>query len=1032
MATTAEPVARLALQILKAGGLLLQRTPLFFLYVRLAARLVARTGLFDREWYRHNNPDVVETGADLLQHYVRFGDREGRKPLPLFDPVYYRAHASPPCPKMVPSLLHYAWIGRRAGLRTSDWFDTDFYQLANPDVVASGRDPLQHFLQAGWREGRPPVKHFDRAGFVKANPAFAASQPVAAPAAYADLDTLVRVPRARNPLVAALRERYLAWTQRRLAASGLFDAGWYRTLYADVAEANVDPLQHYVRFGEREGRSPQKLFDPLFYRKHARPRCPPFMNALLHYAWIGSRTGARTSEWFDGRHYLDNNPDVRRSALNPLMHFVRNGWREGRLPAEDFDRLKLLQEWPAFDPEAAADEAQLGSLPQPVMPEPHEWDALVPAAATADPVVDVIVPVYRGREDTLRCIHSVLALPQKTSFELIVIYDAGPDAQLQADLEALAARGLFTYLVNERNLGFVRTVNRGMRLHPSRDVVLLNADAEPFNDWLDRLVAAATRDDRVASVTPLSNNATICSYPQFNRDNPRFLEIDRSDIDTLAAQANAGITVPAPTGVGFCMYVRRAALDAVGLFDEEAFGMGYGEENDFCQRAARAGWKNLIAADTYVWHWGSTSFGGSRHRRIVHAMQVLARRYPNYSRDVEQFIGSDPLAAARASLDLARLRHAGRGDNVLVITHARGGGTERAVGEAVARLDGRGVYFLRPDRQGRGVLTARGVEVLPNLHAVDAGDADAIAKTLRTLIVSEIHLHQIVDFDPRILAALEAVLHDTRELKLQLFIHDYVAICPRINLVGFDGRYCGEPAAEAQCNACLRKPPAVQSGADIDDIGRWRRSWRALVARAERVVVPDADVSRRLARYFPRAAFELRPHEQARLPTQTVQRNLAADAPLRVLVIGAIGDIKGYEVLLACARDGAARSLPLQFVLLGYSRDDASLREAGVQVLGAYRDPELKGRIYASNTQVAWLPSIWPETFCYTLTPALEAGLPVHAFDIGAIASRLREAGQADGLAPLALAGEPAALNDRFMAVRARLLRPDTAAAGAA
>ena len=122
----------------------------------------------------------------------------------------------------------------------------------------------------------------------------------------------------------------------------------------------------------------------------------------------------------------------------------------------------------------------------------------------------------------------MLALPQKTPFELVVVYDAGPDEQLQQDLAALAARGLFTYLVNEKNLGFVRSVNRGMRLHAERDVVLLNADAEPFNEWLDRRVAAAYRGDRVASVTPLSNNATVCRYPRFNHDNPAIMEIDRA------------------------------------------------------------------------------------------------------------------------------------------------------------------------------------------------------------------------------------------------------------------------------------------------------------------------------------------------------------------------------------------------------------------------------------------------------------------------------------------------------------------------
>ena len=66
-----------------------------------------------------------------------------------------------------------------------------------------------------------------------------------------------------------------------------------------------------------------------------------------------------------------------------------------------------------------------------------------------------------------------------------------------------------------------------------------------------------------------------------------------------------------PTGVGFCLYLRRAMLDAVGLFDP-AFGLGYGEENDLCLRAARAGWRNLLADNAFVVHTGGRSFVGQK------------------------------------------------------------------------------------------------------------------------------------------------------------------------------------------------------------------------------------------------------------------------------------------------------------------------------------------------------------------------------------------------------------------------------------
>lgn len=817
-----------------------------------------------------------------------------------------------------------------------------------------------------------------------------------------------------------MTEAYLRFIQRKVRETGLFNDAWYLRHNADVADSGIDPLEHFVRYGDREGRSPVALFDPLHYRAHSTPRAPKIVNSLIHYAWLGRYSGASTSAWFDSGFYLAQNRDVKYSRMDPLLHFVTYGWHEGRPPTEDFDRMLFLRALPWFDPEAAATVSTM-SLPHAEAPGEDEWAALTPLAGDGPAVVDVIVPVYRGYQETLRCIHSALSLPQKTAFELIVIHDAGPEPELAAMLARLAARGLFTYLENTENLGFVRTVNRGMRLHPSRDVVLLNADAQPYNDWLDRLRAAAYRDDRVASVTPLSNNATICSYPQFNRDNPCVIEVDGATVDALAASVNAGVSVPAPTGVGFCMYIRRAALDAVGLFDELAFGLGYGEENDFCQRAIQAGWQNRLAADTYVWHWGSTSFGGTRHKRVLHAMEVLARRYPRYQRDVDAFIGADPLRESRRRLDEARLARA-RGDgNVLIVTHARGGGTERHIEEVVRRLkgEGKGVYYLRPDARGAGLYSAPGLSALPNMPVVDVSNEAALRAMCVSLGISEIHVHQLVDFVDGISGALMAVAAELG-LRLEIAVHDYLSICPRINLVDASGRYCGEPA-EGRCNQCLAQSPPARER-EVGDIVRWRARSRALFEAADQVVVPDEDVSGRLGRYFPAARFLVRPHESAPVARRLRYASLDDHDALHVVVIGAIGGIKGYEVLAACSRDARQRELPLRFTILGYSRDDNAIRAAGVNVVGKYRDEELPALLAGCDAHLVWLPSVWPETYCYTLTPALSAGLPVAAFDLGAIAGRLRAAGQADGLMPFTWAATPARINERFLQFRRELI----------
>jgi GT2 family glycosyltransferase/cell division protein FtsB len=270
-------------------------------------------------------------------------------------------------------------------------------------------------------------------------------------------------------------------------------------------------------------------------------------------------------------------------------------------------------------------------------------------------VIDVVIPVYGGAEQTRRCIESVLANTPAAIAEVVVIDDASPDPAITAYLEILSRERRATIVRNERNVGFVRTVNRGMERNSDRDVVLLNSDTEVANDWLARLCAAAHRASDIATVTPFSNNATICSYPfdGWSRGVPGTLGL--AQLDRLFASSNAGSVAELPTAVGFCMYIRRDALRALGPFDAERFGRGYGEENDFCMRALKAGWRNVLAADVFVYHEGGVSFSGEKLELVKSATKALLDAHPDYTQRVVEFIEADPLEGLRLAVDLSRV-----------------------------------------------------------------------------------------------------------------------------------------------------------------------------------------------------------------------------------------------------------------------------------------------------------------------------------------------------------------------------------------
>lgn len=594
--------------------------------------------------------------------------------------------------------------------------------------------------------------------------------------------------------------------------------------------------------------------------------------------------------------------------------------------------------------------------------------------------VDIIVPVYKGLEETQACLESVWSAKSSHSYRLIVINDASPEPEVTTWLREAAKTQAMELLENEQNLGFVGTVNRGMAYSDSADVVLLNSDAEVANDWLDRLISAAYRPTTrpAASVTPFSNNATICSYPRFCEDNQLPEGYELPALDRLFADTNAGQTVEIPTGIGFCMYIRREALDAVGLFDVENFGKGYGEENDFCMRTLKAGWCHLHALDVFAWHKGSVSFGESQPERVTQALKVLHDLHPDYESRVHRFIQHDPARKARLAIDVARLR-ASQKPRILMVNHQRGGGTERHCQELADTLKNEVEWLmLRPSPMGGARLTMLDESEAMALDYALPEELDELVEMLKALGVIRVHFHHWLGFDASVLnlAPRLGVAQDVT-------LHDYYAVCPQISMSGTDNRYCGEGE---QC-LCYSPEQPASNGLSIAE---WRERHAAWLLASERVITPSHDTATRIKRYIPDLDITVAVHpdqEKTAYPSPTWK---APDksAPLRVAVIGALSAIKGADVLESVALEASKRGLNIEFKLFGFAY--RSLKASpNLTVSGPYRDDELEMLLGEWQPHIAWFPPLWPETYSYTLSTCLMLGLPVVSTDLGALPERL-------------------------------------------
>lgn len=260
----------------------------------------------------------------------------------------------------------------------------------------------------------------------------------------------------------------------------------------------------------------------------------------------------------------------------------------------------------------------------------------------------VVVPIHNALEALDACLASLdRTLPAGT--EVLLADDASSDPRINPMARGWCYRSALKarYVRRERNLGFPANCNLAFAETGDADVVLLNSDTVATPGWLREIARCAAADPNIASITPWSNNAEICSFPRFCEANPV------PEHPEAIAEAAAGLApdyADLPTAVGFCMYLRRAALRQLGGFDADTFGAGYGEENDWCLRAAAMGWRHVLCNTAYVVHHGGASFGPLGMAPNGDNLARLLARWPDYHERVARFILDDPLAPRRERL----------------------------------------------------------------------------------------------------------------------------------------------------------------------------------------------------------------------------------------------------------------------------------------------------------------------------------------------------------------------------------------------
>lgn len=257
---------------------------------------------------------------------------------------------------------------------------------------------------------------------------------------------------------------------------------------------------------------------------------------------------------------------------------------------------------------------------------------------------DVVLPVFNGLSYVKDCIDSILKYTGDCDYNLYIVDDCS-DSYTASFLEQQARQHAHVFLHrNEQNLGFIRSCNYGIKQGSAPYVVLVNSDVIVTPDWLSRLIRCAESDPRIASVNPLTNYASQINIPIVPGAN-------FYGMDEVLRHHSPRRYPDVVTGVGFCMLLRRSALEKVGLFDE-VYGQGYCEDSDLCMRLTTHGYRTVVADDVYVYHKGRASFTNRDERYRANRKIFDARWAAEYQRQYRAFRRADPLKPVR---DLFRI-----------------------------------------------------------------------------------------------------------------------------------------------------------------------------------------------------------------------------------------------------------------------------------------------------------------------------------------------------------------------------------------
>lgn len=592
----------------------------------------------------------------------------------------------------------------------------------------------------------------------------------------------------------------------------------------------------------------------------------------------------------------------------------------------------------------------------------------------------ILIPVYNAFQESLDCLKSVIKNTSK-QVPIVIIDDGSPNGDFYSFVKnKFEDKGNIIFKRATFNGGYVKASNYGLKnaeyilkdkdfkiqyladygLKPKYDIILLNSDTLVTNGWDEKLKKAAYSKDKVASVTPYSNNAVLASFPRFCRVNsPNISKIE--ELSDKITQ-NAEPSYPElPTAMGFCNYIRRDALNVIGFYDEKNFGLGNGEENDFSLRARALGYSCILDDANYVYHKGEVSFAENKKALEEKNGKKIRKMYPHYMDEISKYCSSDPNRENRNNLLDKIFSNEKQKPIVLHIIHNTinysknsnsMGGTELHTYSLVEGLKEFNhatlvsyksyyhltVFFSDIERE----------YYLPtatfNLNAI-----------INCGFFSLIHLQHSHNFKrDELTEALE------KHGNFITSLHDFNLQCPRNILITPNKKLCNKFECSSTC------------GYSEKYINQYRSNALKIINSSKKVVnFSDStiEITEEIGKQKISNTKKIKHssfHSDRKIDYKQINSNVD------ILILGVLVDHKGLKIIKELLK--APSNINMTFHLLG--KLEVDITDTNFINYGPYSKENLSSKILKINPHIVFIPAVCFETYSLTLDESLAFGIP--------------------------------------------------------